>query len=45
MKNKDFQIVYKKGKSYANKYLIMYVLNNNRVKNFIAKGTLKKLDS
>ena len=23
----------------------MYVLNNNRVKNFIAKGTLKKLDS
>ena len=29
MKNKDFQIVYKKGKSYANKYLIMYVLENN----------------
>ena len=23
----------------------MYVLNNNRVKNFITKGTLKKLDS
>lgn len=28
-KNKDFQIVYKKGKSFANKYLVMYVLKNN----------------
>ena len=26
-KNSDFQIVYKKGKSYANKLLIMYVYN------------------
>lgn len=25
-KNKDFQVVYKTGKSYANKLLIMYVL-------------------
>ena len=24
-KNKDFQIVYKSGKSYANKYLVMYI--------------------
>ncbi len=23
-KNRDFQIVYKRGKSYANKYLVMY---------------------
>ena len=28
-KNRDFQIVYKKGKSFANKYLVMYVLKNN----------------
>ncbi len=28
-KNRDFQIVYKKGKSFANKYLVMYVLENN----------------
>lgn len=27
-KNKDFQIVYKNGRSYANKYLVMYVLEN-----------------
>ena len=25
-KNRDFQNVYKKGKSYANRYLVMYVL-------------------
>lgn len=28
-KNKDFQIVYRKGKSYANKYIVMYVLKND----------------
>lgn len=27
-KNIDFQKVYKSGKSYANKYLVMYVLEN-----------------
>ena len=27
-KNKDFQYIYRKGKSYANKYLVMYVLEN-----------------
>lgn len=26
--NRDFQKVYKNGKSYANKYLVMYVLEN-----------------
>ena len=35
MKNKDFQIVYKKGKSYANKYLVMYVLKNNTEENHL----------
>ena len=34
-KNKDFQKVYKKGKSYANKYLVMYVLKNDLEKNRI----------
>ena len=28
-KNEDFKKVYKKGKSYANKYLVMIVLKNN----------------
>ena len=32
-KNKDFQVVYRKGKSYANKYLVMYVLKNEEEKN------------
>ena len=32
-KNHDFQYVYKKGKSFANKYLIMYQMENNLGKN------------
>ena len=28
-KNNDFKIVYSKGKSCANKYLVMYTLKNN----------------
>ena len=28
-KNRDFQNVYKKGRSYANKYLVMNVLKND----------------
>ena len=43
MKNKDFQIVYKKGKSYANKYLIMYVLNNNTQENRLGISVSKKV--
>ena len=31
----DFQRVYKKGKSYANKYLIMYVLKQDTQENRI----------
>ncbi len=30
MKNKDFKEIYNNGKSYANKYLVMYVLKNNK---------------
>ena len=43
MKNKDFQIVYKKGKSYANKYLVMYVLENNTEENRLGISVSKKV--
>ena len=29
-KNSDFQFVYKNGKSYANRYLVMYILENDQ---------------
>ena len=43
MKNKDFQIVYKKGKSYVNKYLVMYVLNNKEEENRLGISVSKKV--
>ncbi len=43
MKNKDFQIVYKKGKSYANKYLVMYVLENHTQENRFGISVSKKV--
>ena len=42
-KNKDFQIVYKIGKSYANKYLVMYVLENGRQDTRIGISASKKI--
>jgi len=42
-KNRDFQNVYKNGNSYANKYLVMYVLNNNSEKNRIGISVSKKV--
>ena len=42
-KNKDFQIVYKKGISYANKYLVMYILKNERKQNRIGISVSKKV--
>lgn len=42
-KNKDFQNVYKNGKSYANKYLIMYVLKNETEENRIGISVSKKV--
>ena len=42
-KNMDFQNVYKNGKSYANKYLIMYVLKNDLEKNRIGISVSKKV--
>lgn len=43
MKNKDFQIVYKKGNSYANKYLVMYVLSNETDENRLGISVSKKV--
>lgn len=43
MKNKDFQLIYKKGKSYANKYLVMYVLQNNMEENRFGISVSKKV--
>lgn len=39
----DFQRVYKKGKSYANKYLIMYILEQDAQKNRIGISVSKKV--
>jgi ribonuclease P protein component len=43
MKNKDFQNVYKKGKSHANRYLVMYVLNNETSENRLGISVSKKV--
>ena len=42
-KNDDFKNVYKKGKSYANKYLVMYVLKNNKEVNRIGISVSRKV--
>ena len=42
-KNSEFQNVYANGKSYANKYLVMYVLENNLNKNRIGISVSKKV--
>lgn len=42
-KNRDFQNVYKNGISYANKYLVMYVLENNTPYNRIGISVSKKV--
>ena len=42
-KNMDFQNVYKNGKSYANKYLVMYILENDLNKNRIGISVSKKV--
>ena len=42
-KNMEFQNVYKNGKSYANKYLVMYVLKNDLNKNRIGISVSKKV--
>jgi len=42
-KNSDFQIVYRTGKSYANKYLVMYVINTDGQNTRIGISASKKL--
>ena len=42
-KNSDFKNVYSRGKSYANKYLVMYMLENNMGKNRIGISVSKKV--
>lgn len=42
-KNCDFQTVYKKGKSYANRFLVMYVLENHMEKNRLGISVSKKV--
>lgn len=42
-KNYEFQNVYKTGKSYANKYLVMYVVENNTDRNRLGISVSKKV--
>ena len=41
--NHDFKIVYNNGKSYANKYLVMYVFENHSNENRIGISVSKKV--
>ena len=42
-KNRDFQNVYKKGNPYANRYLVMYVLENDTDRNLLGISVSKKV--
>ena len=42
-KSKDFQNVYNKGNSYANRLLVMYVLENHTDKNRLGISVSKKV--
>ena len=42
-KNSDFQYVYKNGKSYANRLLVMYVIENHTEQNRIGISVSKKV--
>ena len=42
-KNSQFQFVYKNGKSYANKYLIMYVKGNGTDRNRVGISVSRKV--
>ncbi len=42
-KNQDFQSVYRGGRSYANRLLVMYVLENNSEKNRLGISVSKKV--
>ena len=42
-KNSEFQAVYRTGKSYANKYLVMYILENGLNRNRLGISVSKKV--
>ncbi len=42
-KNSDFRYVYQNGKSFANRYYVMYVLENNQDKNYLGISVSKKV--
>lgn len=42
-KNRDFQRVYQNGRSYANRYLVMYALNNDSDQNRLGISVSKKV--
>ena len=42
-KNQDFQTVYRGGKSYANKYLVMYIRENHSDVNRLGVSVSKKV--
>ena len=42
-KNSEFQMVYRTGKSYANKYLVMYVLHTGRKETRVGISASKKI--
>ena len=42
-KRNDFQIVYRNGKSFANRYLVMYKMENNTDRNRLGISVSKKV--
>lgn len=42
-KNRDFRTVYKNGRSCANKYLVMYIMENNQEGNRLGISVSKKV--
>ncbi len=42
-KNQDFQFVYRNGKSYGNRYLVLYVLRNDTHRNRLGISISKKI--
>ena len=42
-KNRDFAVVYQKGTSKANRYLVMYTLKNGRMENRLGISVSKKV--
>ena len=42
-KNRDFQLIYKEGKSYANRYLVLYVRENGLARNRLGVSVSKRV--